>query len=133
MSIGHAGLARRLAGMTDTTLGITRMHLAGTSQYQHEIARAGLGRGWLHRRPIYCELVPEPYNQHDPHAVRVSALVGKSQRRVTVGYLARETAKRWQQRVIDANNDGHRVVVPMKIIGGTRRKPTRGVFIGTSA
>lgn len=74
------------------------------------------------RRQFEITLWPEPSNPYDPNAVVV--LVDG----YPVGYLARDMAAVWQPMVAAAASEGYAVVGPAQLLGGTRDKPSLGVF-----
>ena len=101
---------------TDWT-GYGYLGAVGESQYQpalREIARRGL----------VCEatLNPEPDNPFDVNAVAVKV------DGVTVGYLPRSHARRYQRRLLALAEP---LRCPAKLIGGTRDKPSFGVLLDT--
>jgi hypothetical protein len=87
----------------------------GESQYQdalRQVSRNG--------RLCSATLVPEPDNPFDVNAVAVQ-IDG-----LTVGYLCRTDARRYQRRLLTLERP---LVVPAKLIGGTDDKPSFGVLL----
>lgn len=111
--------------MQPVTLGISRLIVVGESNYQRKIKAAARKAGV---DPLYAELVAEPRNKFDRNAVRVDLLVGNKS--YTVGYLPRADAALYQASVLEAKRARQRVVLPARIFGGTREKPSLGVWIG---
>jgi hypothetical protein len=64
----------------------------------------------------------EPNNPYDRNAVAV-LVDGKP-----VGHLAKETAANWQQEILAAEAGGFVVAGRAQVFGGTKAKPSVGVF-----
>jgi hypothetical protein len=89
--------------------------VVGESHYQDTLRQVAID-GKL----CSATLVPEPDNVFDVNAVAVQ-ISG-----MTVGYLSRPEARRYQRRLLALE---HAMVVPAKLIGGTDEKPSFGVLL----
>ena len=92
---------------------------AGESQYQAALAQVARG-GRFHS----ATLVPEPENPFDRNAVCVQ-IDG-----MTVGYLSRPDARRYQKRLLAMTEP---IQIPAKLLGGTDDKPFFGVLLDCRA
>ncbi|NYE19607.1 hypothetical protein [Microbacterium immunditiarum] len=80
---------------------------------------------------LFAQLIAEPLNEFDRHAVRVD-LVWDYQRE-TCGYLPREQAYRLQPLVIQEADDGLIVLREASLYGGTLDRPNIGVWLSPPA
>jgi hypothetical protein len=102
------------------------VRVAGESHYQRALSslRKKCIPGVEGRPSFPVALVPEPENQHDPHAIAVMSEAGR------VGYLPRETAPsyaRTMQALKDAGYDGGSC--SGLLTGGARDRPNFGVVL----
>ena len=89
--------------------------VVGESQYQDALTRVS------HKsHTCNATLLPEPDNPFDSNAVMVQ-IDG-----MTVGYLCRADARRYQRRLLTLTAP---MQVPAKLIGGTAEKPSYGVLL----
>lgn len=93
--------------------------IVGESGYQPVIKAIKKQSGG---REFVIVLRAEPHNPYDSHAVAV--LVDGN----VVGYLPRELAKQWQPVLIAAESEGYVVQGQAAVYGGTKDKPSLGVF-----
>ncbi|WP_189057702.1 hypothetical protein [Longimycelium tulufanense] len=100
------------------------MQVVGESHYQPALALVADGRvtGSNLKEAIPAEalLVPEPHNPYDRRAVRVDLLTSFG-RAVTVGYLARPDAARYQPVLLALQHRGEIGSCPARIMGGGDR------------
>jgi hypothetical protein len=94
--------------------------ILGEASYQPYIAQ--LARKY--KGDFQIVLRAEANNPYDRNAVAILVDGG------VVGYLPRELAPRWQPTVQAAASEGYLITGTAAICGGTRDKPTRGVFGG---
>lgn len=102
------------------------LEVVGESHYQD-----ALGELWQEMRPereLSVRLMPERGNAHDANAVVVQTFRG-----VTVGYLGRDDAARYQQLVSQIADGGRIPVCQAKLHGGTQSKPAVGVWLDVEA
>jgi hypothetical protein len=95
------------------------IEIVGEASYQQTIKRLAKKVGDAEFQII---LRPEPTNAYDSNVVAV--LVDGA----LVGYLARGMAKVWQPMILAAEAEGYTVAGPARLFGGTRDKPSLGVF-----
>ena len=76
---------------------------------------------------LFAQLIAEPMNEFDRHAVRVDLVWGYE--RETCGYLPREQAYRLQPLVVQAADDGLLVFRQAALYGGTPERPNIGVWL----
>lgn len=76
---------------------------------------------------LFAQLIAEPLNEFDRHAVRVDLVWGYE--RETCGYLPREQAYRLQPLVVQAADDGLLVFRQASLYGGTSERPNIGVWL----
>ena len=93
--------------------------IVGEASYQPRIAAI---RSATNDGEFTIQLVPEPANPYDTHAVAVVAGGG------IVGYLPRDLASHWQPVLLAAASEGFAVVGKAQVFGGTPEKPNLGVF-----
>lgn len=93
--------------------------IVGEASYQPRIATI---RTATNEGEFAIELVPEPQNPYDKHAVAVIAGGG------VVGYLPRDMAAHWQPVLLAAASEGFTVLGKAQVFGGTPDKPNLGVF-----
>lgn len=96
-----------------------RVAVVGESHYQPALSLAANGAvvtDFKHGVRTWCALVPEPSNPHDRHAVRVDCLTGHGA--VTVGYLDREAARRYQPALMHGLAPVVTGICPGVIMGG---------------
>jgi len=104
----------QIAGSQPWT-GYGYLAVVGESQYQDALARIG-----EKIQTCSATLLPEPSNPFDGNAVVVQ-IDG-----MTVGYLCRADARRYQRRLLALTVP---MQVPAKLIGGTADKPSYGVLL----
>lgn len=110
-----SGVPQQPVAAPDPWTGYGFLAAVGESQYQGalaQVARTG--------RICNATLVPEPKNPFDSNAVSVQ-IAG-----LTVGYLCRADARRYQRRLLALAAP---MQVPAKLIGGTPDKPSFGVLL----
>ncbi len=93
------------------------VEIVGESGYQDHLRQLSRRRGDLE-----MVLRPDPTNPYDSNAV-VVLIEGQ-----IVGYLPRTTAPAWQAMILAAEAEGFIVAGPAEILGGTKDKPSFGVF-----
>jgi hypothetical protein len=93
------------------------VEIVGESGYQEYLRELRRRRGELE-----IVLRPEPTNPYDLNAV-VVLIEGRP-----VGYLPKAAAKEWQPMILAAEAEGFLVAGPAEILGGTKDKPSLGIF-----
>lgn len=98
------------------------LEVHGESFYQETLQEQ-----WAKMRPDRewtVRLTAEPSNVHDPCAVAVQTFNGE-----TVGYLPRAEAARYQQLFLQLATQGLVGICSARLVGGTKTKPSIGVFL----
>ncbi len=93
--------------------------IVGESGYQGVIKAIKKQAGG---REFVIVLRPEPQNPYDANAVSIQ-VDGN-----VVGYMPRDLAKQWQPVLLAAESEGYVVQGKAAIYGGTKDKPSLGVF-----
>ena len=99
--------------------------VVGEGNRQHELRKVLRAEG----REVTVCLLAEPDNPHDPNAVMVRALLWEGDKVAGgphVGYLSRGCAEDWSPLL---QKLGEGVYMNAVLAGGTRDKPSIGVFI----
>jgi hypothetical protein len=99
------------------------VEVVGESNYQD--ALVALRRSLGGSRECTVLLAAEPDNAFDKNAVVVKSSAG-----LTLGYLTREDAARYQQVLLQLAVKGHRLMAAAaQLVGGTNSKPSIGVWL----
>lgn len=98
------------------------MQIVGESHYQ--VALTGLRAGADKSGEVSVILAAEPDNAYDHNAVVV-----KTFKNDTIGYLAREDAARYQPTLLELNARGLVSICSAKLYGGKGDKPSFGVWL----
>jgi hypothetical protein len=98
-----------------------KIDIVGESFYQEALSQFREG-------VCYGFLVPDQNNPYDKNAVALY-LISKDLMIHRVGHLPKELAARVSQQVANLLGSNHQIIpVQAKIAGGTKEKPTLGVF-----
>ncbi len=105
-------------------LGTYLVDIVGESHYQHELESICGGRTENGAdKIVQAVLIPEDDNPHDKKAVRIEI------HGITVGYLSRQNAREYRQRLKEAGHAGIVATCSAKIVGGwDRGEGDRGHF-----
>lgn len=104
--------------------GTYSVEVVGESNYQKALKRASRKSTEIDgKRTTSAYLVCEKKNRHDPNAVRVEI------RGRRVGYLDRSTAKAYRERLPNGRGKPPVVKCSAAIFGGSRDKPSLGVWL----
>ena len=76
------------------------------------------------REPFHVEMLAEPENKFDSHAVRIATIEG-----APLGYLTREAAPRYQQSVLALRARQQRVLCHGRLVGGDSDRPNIGIWL----
>jgi hypothetical protein len=97
--------------------------IVGEASYQSNIvAIVGKGRTGTNVKFVDADLILENSNPYDKMAVRID-INGK-----TVGYLSREYARQYRQRLTEAGIPEETATCRAKIVGGSPREGERGRY-----
>jgi hypothetical protein len=105
--------------------------IAVVGESRRQSALRTLSNGWRERGDnvsFIVELIPEPDNPYDAHAVKVVIQGGEQ-----AGYLSREDADDYRTVMKALSETGKKGLCRAKLIGGTDDKPTFGVIIDLEA
>jgi len=101
-----------------------RLSVVGESHYQAALKIAVGGRtpgdDLFSHIPATAAMVPEPENPHDANAVRIDIVIDNHL--LTVGYLARDVAPRYQRVLLGLRNRGILGTCPARITGGGKNR-----------
>lgn len=109
--------------------GFEHIDVAGTHHYQAEIENiAGMGPNGPLRNHLVAILLPEPWNEYDPDAIRV-VVEGRH-----VGYVPRAETDWWLERIeCELADDevlaGHAIVVGGGTHPQTNKPPSLGMYL----
>lgn len=97
------------------------VEVVGESHYQEALLRTLVNSSWEREQGLL--LLPEPENQHDPRAVRVTTF-----KLECLGYLPAAVAALYQPVLLKIVAEGVYPIVSGKLVGGTGKKSI-GVYL----